>query len=222
MKNDVLNESSLLCQYCERCCKNLNSLRQHETRCKSNPNGKFFNNFKNRKHPWNKGLTKETSDIVKCQAESQSRTKRGKPGHKHTEEEKQNLREHALKNNLGGFNMRKKTIFVNGIAVDSSYEKIVAENLTENEVEWKRCSKIKYIDNNGKIHYYTPDFYLTKFNVYLDPKNDFLINNINPRLGFKDVDKIEWVMRQNKIKIIILDKDNLTFEKIMLLIEETK
>lgn len=42
----------------------------------------------------------------------------------------------------------------------------------------------------GIKHTYTPDFYLPEYNVYLDPKNDYLINNINPGLGFKDVDKI--------------------------------
>jgi len=43
----------------------------------------------------------------------------------------------------------------------------------------------------------------------LDPKNDFLINNINPRIGFKDVDKIKLVEIQNSIKIFILNKEQL-------------
>lgn len=223
MQNNLFDNTQILCQYCSKVCKNLNSLRQHEIRCPHNPNriNTVHAGFNTKgKKAWNKGLTKETSDVVKRQAELQSKTKKGKPGRKHTDAEKQTLREHALKNKLGGFNMRKKTIFVNGIAVDSSYEKIVAESLTENNIEWKRCDRFKYIDNKNKLHYYTPDFYLPKYDVYLDPKNDYLINNINPILKFRDTDKIKWVMEQNNIKIIILDKDHLTYEKIVDLIVE--
>jgi hypothetical protein len=64
------------------------------------------------------------------------------------------------------------------------------------------------------FHYYTPDFYLPEYDVYLDPKNDFLINNNNPSLGYKDTDKIKWVELYNNIKIIILDKNHLVWDKI--------
>ena len=223
MQNNLFDNAQILCQYCSKECKNLNSLRQHEIRCAHNPNRKYnvcagFNN--KGKKAWNKGLTKETSDVLKRKGEIQSKTTKNRPGRKHTEAEKQNLRECALKNGFGGFNMHKKTIFVNGIAVDSSYEKIVAESLTENNIEWKRCIRFKYIDDKNKLHYYTPDFYLPAYDVYLDPKNDFLINNINPVLKFRDVDKIRWVMEQNNIRVIILDKEHLTYEKIICLITE--
>lgn len=32
------DKDDLFCQYCEKQCKNLNSLKQHEIRCKENPN----------------------------------------------------------------------------------------------------------------------------------------------------------------------------------------
>ena len=41
---------------------------------------------------------------------------------------------------------------------------------------------------------------------------------INPKLGYKDIDKISWVCSQNNIKVIILDKDNLTWDKIQKMI----
>ena len=63
------------------------------------------------------------------------------------------------------------------------------------------------------LNYY-PDFYLPEYNVYLDPKNDYLINNKSKRFGITDVEKIEKVEQQNGIKIILLDKDNLTWENI--------
>lgn len=67
---------------------------------------------------------------------------------------------------------------------------------------------------DGKLHYYTPDFYLPDYNLYLDPKNDFLINNINPKLGYADSYKIEQVMLQNNIRIIILNKEQLSWDYI--------
>jgi hypothetical protein len=62
---------------------------------------------------------------------------------------------------------------------------------------------------NGIIHYYTPDFYLPEYDIYLDPKNDFLIENINPVLGYTDIDKIHQVELENNIKVLILNKDQL-------------
>lgn len=35
------------CQYCGKECKNTNSLKQHEVRCRENPNRKAFNNLGN-------------------------------------------------------------------------------------------------------------------------------------------------------------------------------
>ena len=45
---------------------------------------------------------------------------------------------------------------------------------------------------------------------FLDPKNDFLINNKNPALGFTDAEKISLAMQQNNIRVIILNKDHLS------------
>lgn len=124
-------------------------------------------------------------------------------------------RENALNRGFGGFNMHKIKYEVNGKIVDSSYEKIVAESLSENNIKWERSKRFKYHDLTGKLHYYTPDFYLPDYHIYLDPKNDYLINNVNPILGYKDVDKIKWVEQENSIKIIILDKDHLIWKQIL-------
>ena len=63
--------NDLYCQYCKKQCKNLNSLKQHEIRCKENSNkieSENAENFKKyqkqlrsgERHQWSKGLTKET------------------------------------------------------------------------------------------------------------------------------------------------------------------
>ena len=116
---------------------------------------------------------------------------KGRVGHPHTPESKQKLREHALRNGLGGFHMRRG-IYYNGIKLDSSYEVLLAEDFDKNNVRWIRPTRFLYRINDVD-HYYTPDFYLPDYDVYLDPKNDFLIENINPSLGYSDVEKIHLV-----------------------------
>ena len=87
----------LICKYCGKECKNANSLRTHEILCKKNPNhqdspfAKFNKIRAETTGAWNKGLTKETNEAVKRQAQSLSKSTKGRPGRKHTEEEKQKI-----------------------------------------------------------------------------------------------------------------------------------
>lgn len=102
MQNNLFDNAQILCQYCSKECKNLNSLRQHEMRCAHNPDRKYavcagFNN--KGKKAWNKGLTKETNQSLKLHGESVSKTLKGRAGRKHSEEEKQKIsiaRKHYL------------------------------------------------------------------------------------------------------------------------------
>lgn len=92
----------LNCQFCNKECKNLNSLTQHEIRCKNNPdricviNPNF--NGKNRT-PWNKGLTSKTDDrvakssIVRKRRYESGELKGAWSGKKHTEEQKKKISE---------------------------------------------------------------------------------------------------------------------------------
>lgn len=81
----------LYCKFCGKKCKNLNSLDQHQIRCKENPDKiKFntvipgFNNFGRK--AWNKGLTKETDERVKKNSESVSKFYHTEAGEKLKEE----------------------------------------------------------------------------------------------------------------------------------------
>jgi hypothetical protein len=64
---------------------------------------------------------------------------------------------------------------VNGYWLDSGYEIKVAAWLDSKGIEWTRPKYIPYEDENGKSRKYFPDFYLPTMNVYLDPKNPYLI-----------------------------------------------
>lgn len=60
---------TLNCRYCNKLCKNANSLTQHEIRCSQNPDRKNYDNLKDYAGI-TKGLTKETSEVVKKQSET--------------------------------------------------------------------------------------------------------------------------------------------------------
>jgi hypothetical protein len=212
--------NEFICKYCGKECKNSNSLRNHERFCKSNPDRQespFVKYNKTKGDVWNKGLTAETDERVKKYKETYRRRFEngeiriiGKP---HTEEFKKRQSILAKQRNLGG-HYTSKTIEFNGIKLDSSYEYILAQSLSENNIQWQRPSYFIWEDDKHILHRYYPDFYLPDFDVYLDPKNDYLLNNVNPRFGITDIEKIEKVQLQNNIKIFILNKDELTWDVI--------
>jgi hypothetical protein len=107
--------------------------------------------------------------------------------------------------------IKYKTKDGNNIILQSSYEERVAIELDKNNVLWNRPSYLRYIDVQGKYRRYFPDFYLLDYDVYLDPKNDYLIQT--------DSDKIRRCRKQNNIKIFILTERQLywkTIQKIIL------
>lgn len=95
-------------------------------------------------------------------------------------------------------------------SAESSYEVKVSEILIFLNVEWIRPSYMWYIDHNGNKRRYYPDFYLPEYDLYLDPKNDYLIRT--------DIDKIYKASEYNNIKIVILGKKFLNKAKIQKLL----
>lgn len=203
----------LICKFCSSEKKNNNSLKQHEVRCKENPNRKIQTGMKGRKGSNQYIKSKENDVEYKISDETRKKISENAKKLKHTDEFKQKQRENAIKNGLGGVT-QSRWIRYNGKILGSSYELELVKDLDKNNVRWDTCSKFHYIDNISKIRTYTPDIYLIDYNIYLDPKNDFLIENINPNLGFKDLDKINWCSEQNNIKIYILNKEQLCWKYI--------
>lgn len=227
-----LNHEGLECQFCGKVCKNRNSLCNHERLCKENPDRQLTNyekfgpikGFNDKGRVSNrKGLTKENDESIRQMCKTrQTHFEQGLftySGHPHSQETKDKLRQIAIERNFGGTN-RRKTFDYDGITLESSYELLVAQELDKNNIRWNRPQRFYYVDPYGNKHHYTPDFYLPEYDVYLDPKNDYLINYTNPFTGYKDVDKIKWVSEQCNIKVIILDKDNLKWESIFDIIKQ--
>jgi hypothetical protein len=128
-------------------------------------------------------------------------------------ERKRKGRINALTRNFGG-RTQSKSILYNGVYLGSTYELKVARSLDKNNIKWTKCDRFSYTDPFGKLRTYEPDFYLTDFDLYLDPKNDFLIENINPSLGFTDSEKIRIVENTHSIRVIILNKNELSWKYI--------
>ena len=218
----ALTHDGLDCKFCGKSWKTRGSLCNHERQCKSNPNRQQTMGLAefNAKiaagliSSWNAGLTKETDVRVAARGKKLSAKYASGElthawlGRHHSDETKAKLSAIAINNQLGGHPYRKH-IEYNNVVLDSNLELLLAIKLDELGIKWTRCGRFAYTDPSGKAHTYTPDFYLPEYDIYLDPKNDFLIKSVNPALGFKDCDKIKWVSEQNTITIYILSEHDI-------------
>lgn len=70
---------------------------------------------------------------------------------------------------------RTKRVIYNNQKFDSSWEVIVAKYLDANNIAWTIPAPIIWYDSSNKSHKYYADFYLPQINLYLDPKNPYVI-----------------------------------------------
>lgn len=110
------------------------------------------------------------------------------------------------KNSVRGKSINYKTKNGGIVHLQSTYEERVAIELDKNNIQWQRPSPLDYINRKGENKRYFADFYLIDYEVYLDPKNSFLI--------LTDTEKIEMCAKQNNVKIFILNKFELEWDKI--------
>lgn len=128
---------------------------------------------------------------------------------------------HFKKIGAGGVRPSKK-IEYNGVKLGSSYEVKLAMLLDELHIKWVQPNKMSYLKPDGSKSTYLADFYLPEYLLYLDPKNDFLINNINPGNGLKDIDKIAFVVEQNNCMVAVIDYEHISKGFIIKLTKHTR
>ncbi|MFW5889493.1 MAG: hypothetical protein ACOCUD_03835 [Bacillota bacterium] len=94
------------------------------------------------------------------------------------------------------------------VLLDSTWEKIFAEKLDVNNIEWIRPEPILYSLEDGE-HNYFPDFYLPKYDLYIDPKNPHAYN--------VQIKKIDVLREQvsNLIFLTSLDEINNFISKLL-------
>ena len=192
----------MFCKFCNKECKNKNSLTNHQRLCPKNPDRNYVSRTlgKNGHVAWNKGLTKETSEsLAKASAtmkllghggwSKKASSNGGKAGG--------GYRENAGRSKK----FRVLDSFGKEVCLQSSFELKCSELLNELQIAWIRPSALKYDNKN-----YFADFYLPEFDLYLDPKN-----NYKAKL---DQTKIDKVKEQNNVKVFILLEEQLTVEYI--------
>jgi hypothetical protein len=100
---------------------------------------------------------------------------------------------------------RVKDSFGAETVLQSTYELKCSEILDKMGINWRRPKHLKY--DNRK---YFADFYLTDYDIYLDPKNDYKAK--------LDESKIQKVIDQNGVRVYILSLSQITEDYIKTLV----
>ena len=193
-----------VCKYCQKECKNDNSLRNHERLCKQNPNRQSQTGGKKKGTPaWNKGLTQQ--DVPSLARPNQKGKLFGSALTGHSEETKRKIGEKLSINNKGG---RAKWYEVSGQKVQGTWERNVALKFEELGIKWKKLKTnrdtLEYV-MDGKLRHYTPDFYLPEYDLFLEIKGHW---------WGRDREKMNIVLETHKDKnIFIVEKEQ--YEKIL-------
>lgn len=204
-----------ICKFCGSARKNANSLRNHERLCKLNPDYKkiektenFYKAMHKRKdtHTGTNQYTRaKLLGLPKPIMSKETRLKLSESSKMQTWDADRRLRHSiamnkAVINNPNSYSShnvcgRSKRIEYNGKILLSSWEYIVAKFLDSNNIEWtNELTPFKYEWNNS-THLYFPDFYLPKYNLYIEVK------------GYeRERDLAKWKVVDN---LIIIKKDDI-------------
>ena len=190
----------MICKFCNKECKNHNSLINHQRLCPKNIDRKYVSHTlgANGHVAWNKGLTKHTS--VSLAQSSETRKKLGLGGWSAKARSNGGKAGGGYKENAG----RSKKFYVpdsfgKKVCLQSTYELRCSELLNELKIKWIRPASLKYDNRN-----YFADFYLPEYDLYLDPKNSYKAK--------LDEIKIAKVKEQNNVRVIVLLEHDLTLE----------
>jgi hypothetical protein len=193
------------CIFCDKECKNNNSLRNHERLCKSNPARQipYFatTNFQNNGHKKSNGAIKAremgytyiVSDETR-QKQSVAITKRTGEFNKEIGKKISNTINKKVSNGEWHTSIAKRISYkYNGVILHGTWELKYAQYLDINHIKWDRvkCSFPYFF--KGKWRRYTPDFYLPKTDEYVEIK------------GYKrEIDDAKWSQFPSDKKLIVL------------------
>ena len=179
--------TSIKCSFCERQCKNANSLRNHERLCKNNPQRTIilYNNLSdyNQKRKqgeirsWNAGLTADNNASIASAQQKLKEYYKTHPGHGtgriFSRETREKLSKAATISNMTKFDRksgRGKRGYYQGIYCQSSWELAYVVYLLEHDIPFIRNKKFFPYTYENKTHQYCPDFYLIDTDEYVEIK----------------------------------------------------
>lgn len=187
----------MYCKYCDKECKNKNSLSQHEVRCKLNPEkiivisnfisyNEKISNGDLKKENTNQFSKAEKLGLPKPIISDETRYKFGSgTRNKFWSEDKKERHSKIMTqvaidnplsysaNNVCGRTKLHETIDSYGLItkLNGAWELLVANYLDSLNIKWTNIidNKIMY-HWNGKDRRYYPDFYLPEFDMYIEVK----------------------------------------------------
>lgn len=207
------------CSHCSKICKNLNSLKQHEIRCKSNINKIVVkSNLIDYNEKIRLGELSGTNQYIKAASEGrtvivtkETKDKLSLAGKNRIWSEDKRLeiskrmqitvKKYPESYSSVNINGRVKQVEYNGSKLDGGWELIVAKWFDLNNIKWIRNTNGFNYDWNGPRTYF-PDFYLIDLDLYVEVK------------GYtRDRDILKWevvpnliIIKKNEIDLIKTDK----------------
>ena len=208
-------KNELNCKFCNGLFAGMNSLKQHEARCKENPNRSLKGGFIAYNEKMKENGIKRVNQFTKAKRlgfekpivseETRNKISMTLIGKKHSNDRKEKqklIMQQVVKNNPESYsstnvNGRIKKVKYKDILLDSSWEMFFAIWCDDNQVTWERNKKGFEYQWNGKRIYY-PDFYLPELDLYIEIK------------GYeRDRDREKWksvpnllVLKDNEISLI--------------------
>lgn len=176
--NYINKKQIIYCQYCNKECKSLNSVKQHERFCDKNPNKQEFilSQYNKLRKPSNQYIKARILDLPMPIVTDETKTKISKAntGKKHKEEIKQKIKE-SVQQNINNDNWhlsfsKARTIEYKGYKFQGSWEVAFAKYLDNLNIKWERSNKKFDYTYNNDNHKYLPDFYLPDYNLYIEIK----------------------------------------------------
>jgi hypothetical protein len=176
------------CVYCNKICKNKNSLQNHERLCKLNPNRQILksnfieynNKVKNGeikpKNQFTKALENGIVWEVKQETKDKlSKTLKGRKLSIHHKERiqigmKRAVKEHSESYTANNVSGRTPIIIYNGFRLKGTWELETAKWFDRNNIKWTNIFSGFEYEWNGTTHLYFPDFYLMDFDRYVEVK----------------------------------------------------
>lgn len=182
------------CKYCKQkfdiSDKTKGWMANHSRWCDLNPKRLTYNKDLKKARSFKKNFNNQFTYGAIVSEETKEKQRLASTGKNHTEKTKQLLRHKALASPHR--RLKKSTVEYKGILLDSSWELELAKRLDELGIEWYRPDPLPWIDEAGIKHNYFPDFYLPKYDKYLDPKNKHAIK-----------------VQENKLKILFTQYKNI-------------
>ena len=179
-----------VCKFCNQERKNNNSLKQHEVRCKLNPNKiaspTNFSDYYKVGHKGNNQYIKSKKLGIDAPILSEETRRklgdstRGKNWSTERKDSHSKIMSDVVFKNPDSYNAknvcgRVKNIevidgFGNTVTIKGSWEHKVANELNKNNLKWTTVTTGFEYEWENKIHLYFPDFYLPEHNIYIEVK----------------------------------------------------